>query len=231
MKISTALLLAVIFLTAEVSSAQKKHRVMTGSAAKGAASAHLQVVPDLPRRLAKWQQVRMPFVSAGLSAREVKMVQNLVDASQYLEAIFWRQSDPDGLTLYQSLSASSDKRDQQLRRFLWINGSRFDLLNDNQPFVGQTPMPPGRGFYPQGLTREQIERYLKDHPEKRDAIYSPYSILRWHDNDLDALPYHIAYRSFLEPAARMLRLPNFCACAPTRCLPTTIFRAISPGSI
>ena len=205
MKISTALLLAVIFLTAEVSSAQKKHRVMTGSAAKGAASAHLQVVPDLPRRLAKWQQVRMPFVSAGLTAREVKMVQNLVDASQYLEAIFWRQSDPDGLTLYQSLSASSDKRDQQLRRFLWINGSRFDLLNDNQPFVGQTPMPPGRGFYPQGLTREQIERYLKDHPEKRDAIYSPYSILRWHDNDLDALPYHIAYRSFLEPAARKLR--------------------------
>ena len=178
---------------------------MTGSAAKGAESAGMQVVPDLDQRLAKFRRVEMPFHSAGLTAREVKMVDKLVDASRYLEEIYWRQIDPDGLTLYESLAASKNPRDETLRRYLWINASRFDLLDDNKPFVGSTPMPPGRGFYPQNLTREQIEQYVKAHPEKKDEIYNSFTVVRWHGDQLEGLPYHIAYRSFLEPSAKDLR--------------------------
>src|SRR5437660_7489841 len=183
----------------------KTPRVMTGSAAKGAASAGMQVVPDLGQRLARFRRVRMPFKSAGLTAREQKLVQKLVDASRYLEEIFWRQIDPEALTLYQSLAGSKNPKDQKLRRYLWINASRFDLLDQNKPFVGTASTPPGRGFYPQGLTREQIEQYVKDHPEKKAEIYSPTKVVRWHGDQLEGLPYHIAYRSFLEPAARDLR--------------------------
>ncbi len=178
---------------------------MTGSAAKGAASAGMQVAPDLDQRLARFRRVRMPFQSAGLNAREQKLVNKLVDASRYLEEIFWRQVDPEALTLYQSLAGSKSPRDQKLRIYLWINASRFDLLDQNKPFVGTASMPPGRGFYPQGLTREQIEQYVKDHPEKKAEIYSPTTLVRWHGDQLEGLPYHIAYRSFLEPAARDLR--------------------------
>ena len=126
---------------------------MTGSAAKGAESAGLNVVPDLDKRVARFREVRMPFHSTGLSLRERKMVQKLVEACQYLEDILWRQSDPEALTLYQSLAGSKNPHDILLRRYLWINASRFDLLDDNRPFVGTDPMPPGRGFYPQTLTR------------------------------------------------------------------------------
>jgi hypothetical protein len=178
---------------------------MTGSAAKGAESAAMHVVPDLDHRLAKFRRVEMPFHSAGLTAREVKMVDKLVDASRYLEQIYWRQIDPDGLTLYESLASSQNSQDEMLRRYLWINASRFDLLNDNQPFVGTSPIPPGRGFYPQNLTREQIETYVKTHPEKKDEIYNSFTLVRWHNDQLEGLPYRIAYRSFLEPAAKDLR--------------------------
>ncbi len=178
---------------------------MTGSAAKGAASAGMQVVSDLDQRLAKFRRVEMPFHSAGLSTREIKMVGKLVDASGYLEEIFWRQIDPDGLTLYESLAVSKNPKDEMLRRYLWINASRFDLLDDQKPFVGATPMSPGRGFYPPNLTREQIEQYVKAHPEKKDEIYNSFTVVRWHGDQLEGLPYHIAYRSFLEPAAKDLR--------------------------
>jgi len=184
---------------------QKEQKPMTGSAAKGAESAALQVVPDLDKRLAKFVRVEMPFQSAGLTPLEVKMVNKLVDASRFLEEIYWRQIDPEGLELYQSLQGSKDPKDEELRRYLRINASRFDLLDENRPFVGKTPMSPGRGFYPQGLTREQIEQYVKDHPEKKDEIYSPTTIVRWHGSQLEGVPYRIAYRSFLEPAARDLR--------------------------
>ena len=178
---------------------------MTGSAAKSAESAGMQAVPDLAQRLAKFRRVEMPFSSASLTAREVKMVGKLVDASNYLEEIYWRQIDPDGLTLYESLKTSKNPKDETLRRYLWINASRFDLLDGNKPFVGTAPMPPGRGFYPQDLTREKIEQYVKTHPEKKDEIYSPFTVVRWHGDQLEGLPYHIAYRSFLDGAARDLR--------------------------
>ncbi len=178
---------------------------MTGSAARGAESAGMHVVPDLDRRLARFRRVEMPFHSAGLTAREVKMVGKLVDASRYFEEIYWRQIDADGLTLYEALADSKNPRDEALRRYLWINASRFDFLDDNKPFVGTTAASPGRCFYPPNLTREQIVHYVKTHPEKRDAIYSSFTVVRWHGDQLEGLPYHIAYRSFLEPAARDLR--------------------------
>ena len=200
-------LLPLLFIVLMISptSAQKKPRTMTGSAAKGAASSGMTVVPDLAERLAKFRRVDMAFRSAGLTEREKKLVAKLVDASRYLESIYWRQNDPEGLMLYQSLATSKSPKDQELRHYLLINGSRFDLIDENRPFVGTAPMPPGRGFYPEGLTRKQIEQYVKEHPEKRDEIYSSTTLVRWHGEHIEGVPYHIAYRAFLEPAARALR--------------------------
>jgi hypothetical protein len=199
------LIIFFVLTLPSIISAQKGQKPMMGSAAKGAESAGMQVVPDLDQRLAKFRRVEMPFHSADLSAREVKMVGKLVDASRYLEEIYWRQIDPDALTLYEALAGSKNPRDEMLRRYLWINASHFDLLDDNKPFVGTAPMPPGRGFYPQNLTRDQVEQYVKAHPEKKDEIYSSFTVVRWHGDQLEGLKYHIAYRSFLEPAAKDLR--------------------------
>src|SRR6202158_640703 len=199
-------LLFIVLMTSPTSAQKtKKPATMTGSAAKGAASGGMQVAPDLTQRLAKYRRVDMPFRSAGLTEREKKLVEKLVDASSYLEDIYWRQIDPEALTLYQSLATSKSPKDQELRHYLWINGSRFDLIEENRPFVGITPMPPGRGFYPEGLTAKQIEQYVKDHPDKRDEIYSSTTVVRWHGDRLEGVPDHLAYRSFLEPAARDLR--------------------------
>ena len=178
---------------------------MTGSAAKGGAPADLKVAADLGQRLAKFQRVRMPFRTEGLSAREQQLVRKLVEACGYLESIYWRQSDPEALTLYQSLASSRNKRDVELRTYLRINASRFDLIHQNEPFVGTGPMPPGAGFYPANLTRDQVEQYVKEHPEQKAAIYDQFTIVRLNQGTLEADPYRIAFRAFLEPAAKALR--------------------------
>jgi len=187
------------------STGQKKSRTMVGSAAKPTDPAAVKVAPDLAKRVAKFRSVQMPFADAALTANERKMVGKLVEACQALESIFWRQLDPEGLHLYLSLAGSQNSRNVLLRRYLWINASRFDLIDNNMPFVGKDPMPPGRGFYPQGLTREQVEKYVAEHPEKKADIYSATTLVRWHGDQLEALPYHIAYRPFLESAAKNLR--------------------------
>ena len=171
----------------------------------------LVVAPDLSARVAKFKTVHMPFNSQGLSAREIKMVKKLVDASGLLDCIYWRQSDPEGLKLYLSLANSDDPQDQLLRRYLKINGSRFDLIDNEAPFVGTEPAPPGRGFY-NGMSMEEIKAYLKKDPTAKDAVYSPYTIVQPSSPDKSAtfstfafVPYHEAFAKFLEPAAKDLR--------------------------
>ena len=105
------------------------------------------------------------------------MVEKLVEASQYLDQIFWRQSDPEGLALYKS------SQDPKLRRLLMIHGSRFDLIDENRPFAGTEPMSEGHGLYPKGLTRVQIEQYVKLHPEKKDELYSPFTVIERRGNE------------------------------------------------
>jgi hypothetical protein len=178
---------------------------MTGSAAKSGQAANLRVVPDIRERAAKFRRVEMPMPSNGLTPNERKMVEKLVEACRALEDIYWRQSDSDGLVLYQSLAGTTNSRDLALRRYLWINGSRFDLLKDNRPFVGNEPMPQGRDFYPPGLTREQVEKFVAVHPDKKAEIYSSTTVVRGQGDQLEGLHYRIAYRAFLEPAAKALR--------------------------
>ena len=196
---AATLLLVCLIVSGPAKSQPKK------SADPAPRSVQVQVVPDLQQRVARFRQVEMPFRFEGLSAREKGMVLKLVEACRYLEDIYWRQVDPGALSLYNSLEGSNNPQDVTLRRFLWINGSRFDLLNGDKPFVAGLEPSPWGGFYPQGITRDEIEAYVKAHPEKRAEIYSSTTIVRRKGTDLEGIPYHISFREFLEPAAQALR--------------------------
>jgi hypothetical protein len=191
--------------------------------ADSAPSAKPYVVPDLAERVAKFKLVRMPFNSAGLTTREKQMIDKLVDASGLLDCIYWRQNDPEGLKLYLSLASSKNPQNESLRRYLKINGSRFDLIDDDKPFVGTQPMPPGRGFFPgapsdKAVALSEIEEFARQVPDKKVAIYSPHTIVeglqpQWMNRAPiysgryapRVIPYHVAFVEFLKPMAEDLR--------------------------
>ena len=166
-------------------------------------AAAISVAPDIDQRLAKWKPVEMPFTDEGLSAREKKLVNELIAASRDLENIYWLQSDPQDIALLKSL-----KKNDPLRRLLWIHGSRWDLIDEHKPFIGNDPLPPGRALYPAGITRDEIEAYVKAHPDQKQAIYDERTVVELVSRSplkLKTTPYHVKYRKWLEPAARHLR--------------------------
>jgi hypothetical protein len=160
---------------------------------------------DVAGQLAKFKRVQMPASTSGLTARERQLVQKLVDASRLIESIYWRQSDREGLELYKGLAACTGKNDKDLRRFLLINGSRYDLLEENKPFIGSGAYPPGRESYPKDITQKEIDAYVAAHPEKRADIYNPFTVIKRQGSDLVTVPYHVEYKQWLEPAAKALR--------------------------
>ncbi|HEV7595258.1 MAG TPA: hypothetical protein VGO33_09685 [Gemmatimonadaceae bacterium] len=168
-------------------------------------TSHPAPTENLAAQLAKFRPVRMPFNTAGLSAREVSMVRKLVEAGQNFESIFWRQSDPEGLALYKALASCKGATEQQIRHYLLINGSRYDLLEGNKPFLAGAVYEPGHALYPAGITRKEIEDYVAAHPAKKTEIYNPWTVVRRSGRDLVGVPYHVEYKEFVVPAAKALR--------------------------
>ena len=189
--------LAVLVIAARPA-AQSAARVDTAAALRS-------VVPDLSRRLAQFKQVRMPYDSAALSAKERQMVDQLVIACQRLESMYWRQSDPEAMALFNALAPDSSPAAQALRHYIFINGSRFDLVDDNRPFVGTQTMPPGHAIYPAGMTRRDIDAYVAAHPDKRSMIYDPYTMVHRQGADLTGRKYHEEFAPFVTQAATALR--------------------------
>ncbi len=154
------------------------------------------VAPDLDRRLARFKPVEMPFSFERYTPRERTLINELIAACRDLENIYWEQNSPEDIPIYKSLPNAP------LKRYLWINGSRYDQIEENKPFIGTEPMPPGRALYARGLTREKIEAYVKAHPDRKKAIYDERTVI---EADMKTTPYHVRYRKWLEPAAHHLR--------------------------
>jgi hypothetical protein len=168
-------------------------------------AASLGVAPDIDVRLSKFKALDMPLNRSGLSERELQLIQKLVDASNSIEQIYWRQSDPEGLALYAKLEKSQVSLDQRVLRFLKINGSHYDLIDELKPFVGSQPAPPGRALYPADLSRDEVEKYVAANPAQRNAVYDERSVLRRNGDKLEAVPYRVTYAEQLQKAAQDLR--------------------------
>ena len=129
------------------------------------------------------------------------MVDKLVDACRLLNDVYWRQSDRAGLALYKSTQRS----DAHAACFA-IMGSRWDLLDENRPFVGTEPMPPGHELYPHDLTRARLDAVPEAASRTtRPRSTIPYTVVKWQGDRLVGVPYHEEYREFLEPMAKDLR--------------------------
>src|SRR5262249_35164247 len=140
--------------------------VMTkGLVAAALAGSLMAATMPAPERLARWKKGGMPFAGAGLAGEGSQMGEKLVEACRLLDRVYWEQSDRAGLALLRST------RDADLKRLLTTMGSRWDLIDENRPFTGSEAMPPGRELYPKGITRAEIEEYVRKHPAEKAAIY------------------------------------------------------------
>ena len=98
-------------------------------------------------RAAYWKSVRVPFNKTGLTLRDQQMVAKLADACHLMDQLYWHQSDLGGYWMYHTTQSAV------MAKLFSINGSRWDLVDENFPLIGEEPLLPGRELYPYGLTR------------------------------------------------------------------------------
>ena len=131
-----------------------------------------------------------------LSDEQRQMIALLIDASQIMDGLFWRQSFGDDYEAW--LDSIADDR---TRRFAELNYGPWDALHDDKPFMdGFGPKPLGAQFYPEDMSKEEFEEaYL---PGKA-GLYS--FVRRNAAGDLYLVPFSVEYKDELAEAARILR--------------------------
>lgn len=160
-----------------------------------AGAAPAEAGPLAPVRPGIYAPVTLGADLATLTAKERSMVGLFIDAAVIMDDLFWLQAYPgDRATLLAGLE------DPATRRFVEINYGPWDRLAGNAPFVaGAGPKPPGAGFYPLDMSKEEFER--ADLPGSR----SEYTVIRrGAEGALEVVPYSQHYREPLERTAVLL---------------------------
>jgi hypothetical protein len=148
------------------------------------------------RHQADYATVELKADLSAFGADGKRMIALLVQASQVMDDLYWRQSwDGDRDTLL------AKAPDDATRDLVALNFGPWDRLNADAPMLaGIGPRPPGGVFYPADMDKAEFEQStLADKA-------SWYTLLRRDDaGKLVTVPYHVAYKADLERAAGLLR--------------------------
>jgi hypothetical protein len=151
--------------------------------------------------LSKLARIEMTTDTSYLSAEEREVVNLLIQASDLMSEIYKRQTTPDYDKLRAEVAATNDP--ELLERFDAFFGP-WDSVNDGEAFFGGKPKPPGAGFYPADLTKDEFDKYLAAHPDEAGKLTDPYTVVKRQGDKLVAVPYSVEYKQWLEPAAKLL---------------------------
>ncbi len=163
------------------------------------------MLPDLERRLAQFAPTRLTADLSGLSPADRRALDLLVEASSRLNEIALRQAWAGNPDLARQLAKLKGPHAAAARAYFDINHGPWDRLDGMKPFLGDLPHPEGEGYYPEDMTRQELEDWVKTHPADKDRFTSTVTVIRRKGKDLVAIPYSEEYRTWLVPAAKELK--------------------------
>lgn len=172
---------------------------------------NLEVLPGVELRLQQLPRTVIDYDRTLLDDNERQVVAKLIEASKFIDEIFWRQvseENPEYRTQLAAQVTRSD-RDRAAYEYFIANKGRWDRLAQDEPFVEPFGpagrKPEGAAFYPPDLTKEEMEKTIAAHPDQKDALQGLFTVVRRRGDGLVAIPYSVYYREYLEPAAARLR--------------------------
>ena len=153
-----------------------------------------------------------PGVFENLAPANQRALAHLVKAADILNDVFLQQDHPDNLRARDALEKAAASGDQTAEQALTL----FTLHNGLQGIDMYAPksvplclfsdkhQEPGKGFYPQDMTKDELAEYVLAHPEEASALFSNNTMVRRAGEHLEAVPYSVAFRPQMQGAAREL---------------------------
>jgi hypothetical protein len=169
---------------------------------------HLAAKQDVPQRLAQLPRTVIDYDHSLLDENEQQVVQKLIEASKFIDEIYWRQVSEDNPVYRERLArqANQSPLDRDAYQYFLANKGRWDLLKDGEGFIEPyDKKPEGAAFYPKDMTKDEFERYVAAHPDQKEALEGLFTVVRRDGNGFRTIPYSRQYADLLDKAAASLR--------------------------
>lgn len=129
--------------------------------------------------------VRLAPDLSDLTPGERTAVARLVAAGDIVQGLYERQQTPEAPRAKADLLAMDRKRGhpprtQDLLTLYRLNRGPIASTLDNRrlPFLPVKPLAPGKGVWPEGIEKAEVEAFLTAHPGERGAIMSPLTVVK-----------------------------------------------------
>ena len=197
----------------------------SATAAIAAQGVRVPTTASLQTMTARFAPTEITADLSRVSPADRRVLAKLVAASKILDELFLRQvwvgNESMLLDLVRDQSADGRAR---LHYFL-LNKGPWSRLDHNEPFVAGAPAKPaGANFYPDGASKEEIERWINSlSPAEKEKATGFFTVIRRPvgpagrnlSSGFVAIPYSQEYQNELAHAAALLRDAAAAATEPT----------------
>ena len=164
---------------------------------------------QLKKMAARLAPVTLKYDLSGLSDGDRQALPKLLDAARVMDSIFMDQLWSGNRALLENLRQDSAPLGQERLRCFLLNRGPWSDLDAHAAFIPGVPehTPPGAAFYPEDMTRQEFETWVKAlPPELKSQAEGFFTVIRRSgDKRLGIVPYSSAYQADLRTAGGLLR--------------------------
>jgi len=158
----------------------------------------------LKEEIAKFVPTELKYDTSILDGNQKIVVEKLYHAAKIMDEIFLDQVYSKNNEIKADLMAQDTEEVKYQLELFNIMFGPFNRLEHDKPFIGTEKKPLGANYYPEDMTKEEFEQWLKDHPEDEEAFTSEFTVIRREGEKLVAIPYSEYYKNKLTEAATLL---------------------------
>src|SRR5580658_6534661 len=163
---------------------------------------------ELDKMISRFAPTELRADVSNLSPGDRAALGKLIEASRILNDIFMQQMWSGNVELYENLKRNTTPLGKARLHYFWINKGPWSEIDDHTAFLAGVPPRklPGANFYPQDMTREEFESWVKTlSKEEREQAQSFFTVIRRDANGhLKTIPYSVEYKNDLAKAARLM---------------------------
>lgn len=168
-------------------------------------------VEKLKQKIAKFVPVEITYDENLLSEREKVVLEKLYQASKLIDTIFLDQVYSKNHEIKNELMKKTDEASKLQLELFNIMFGPFDRLENDETFIqgilqiGTEKKPLGANFYPEDMTKEEFENWIKQNPQDEKLFTSEFTVIRRQNGKLTAIPYSEYYKEPLTKISNLLK--------------------------
>ena len=154
--------------------------------------------------LAKFVPVDIKCELGNITQNDREVLKRVIKAAFLIDKLFYKQAYRNNLKLKHELEKLCTKKDKSYLEFFKVMFGSWNRIDKHNPFINRQKRPDGAGYYPEDMTKEEFNTFIKNNPDKADEFTGTFTVIVRENKKLKAVPYHKYYAKTVKKISILL---------------------------